>query len=104
MPELPEVEEVRRTLEPHLLHQRIRAIRILRADFVTPVKAPVSRLVGRAIVSTKRHGKKLFLHADDGQTLVIHLGMSGRIDCVPADSPMLSHTHVVISLGSGTDI
>ena len=104
MPELPEVEEVRRTLEPHLLNVPIVAVRIDRADFVTPQTAPLKKLAGRKIVQTFRHGKKLFCIADDDQTLVIHLGMSGRVDCVPTSSPVPIHTHVVFSLLSGTDV
>ncbi len=104
MPELPEVEEVRRTLEPHLLNVPILSIEVKRADFVTPLKAPLKKLVGRRIVSTFRHGKKLFCIADDDQTLVIHLGMSGRVDCVPANTPVRIHTHVIFHLASGTDV
>jgi formamidopyrimidine-DNA glycosylase len=104
MPELPEVEEVRRTLEPHLLRKRIGAVRVLRGDFLTPAGAPVEGLVGRRVVRTHRHGKKLFLVAEDGQTLLIHLGMSGRVDCVPAGAPVEKHTHVILHLGEGRDV
>ena len=104
MPELPEVEEVRRTLEPHVLNVPIAALEVRRADFVTPRSAPLKKLVGRKIVSTFRHGKKLFCIADNDQTLVIHLGMSGRVDCVPANTPIPLHTHVIFRLASGTDV
>ena len=62
----------------------IAAIQVLRKDFLTPPTAPITRLLTHAITRTLRHGKKLFLIADDGQTLHIHLGMSGRVDCLPA--------------------
>ncbi|HUO10648.1 MAG TPA: bifunctional DNA-formamidopyrimidine glycosylase/DNA-(apurinic or apyrimidinic site) lyase [Phycisphaerae bacterium] len=104
MPELPEVEEVRRSLEPHVLNVPIAAVRINRPDFITPPTAPLQDLVGRRIVSTFRHGKKLFCIAADDQTLVIHLGMSGRIDCVPSSAPLPAHTHVIFTLASGTDV
>src|ERR1700761_8858304 len=104
MPELPEVEEVRRTLEPHFLNVPIASVRVNRADFVTPQSAPLKKLVGRKIVRTFRHGKKLFCVADDDQTLVIHLGMSGRVDCVPTPAPVPIHTHVIFTLASGIDV
>src|ERR1035437_8015685 len=104
MPELPEVEEVRRTLEPYLLKVRVAEVRVLRRDFVTPLGAPVEGVAGRRFVRTLRHGKKLFCVAEDGQTLVIHLGMSGRVDCVGAGTAVAKHTHVVIGLESGTEV
>jgi formamidopyrimidine-DNA glycosylase len=104
MPELPEVEEVRRTLAPHLLGQTIAAIRVLRRDFLSPPNAPLRRLLGRRILRTHRHGKNLFLIADDGQTLHLHLGMTGRVDCLPPDAPLAKHTHVILQLAAGTHI
>lgn len=104
MPELPEVEEVRRTLEPHLLGVTITAVRRLRKDFVTPAKAPLDQFVGQAITRTHRHGKKLFLIAADGQTLLLHLGMTGRVDCVAPAAAIPKHTHVILELASGRHI
>jgi formamidopyrimidine-DNA glycosylase len=104
VPELPEVEEVRRSLEPHLLGVVIIGVKLLRPDFLTPPTAPLKKLIGHAFTRTLRHGKKLFLIADDGQTLLIHLGMSGRVDCVPSASEIPKHTHIVLRLGSGTDV
>ena len=104
MPELPEVEEVRRSMEPHLLGPIIAAVRVLRPDFLTPHDAPLGRLVGRRIVRTHRHGKNLFLTADDGQTLHLHLGMTGHVDCLPLDTPLAKHTHVILELASGMHI
>jgi formamidopyrimidine-DNA glycosylase len=104
MPELPEVEEVRRTLEPHLLNVPVEAVRVLRRDFVTPAHAPLQKFVGNRFTRTLRHGKKLFLIAADSQTLLLHLGMSGRVDCVPRDAPLPKHTHVVLSLAGGIDV
>ena len=98
MPELPEVENVRLTLEPRLLHIPIAAIQVLRPDFLTPQNAPIQNLLHHHITHTLRHGKKLFLVADDLQTLVIHLGMSGRIDCTPASAPIPIHTHFILEL------
>ncbi len=106
MPELPEVEEVRRTLEPHLLGIPIAAVKVLRRDFVEPAGAPLETLIGRRFARTHRHGKKLFLFgpAPEDFTLVLHLGMSGRVDCVASDSPVAAHTHVIFSLAGGRDV
>jgi formamidopyrimidine-DNA glycosylase len=104
MPELPEVEEVRRSMEPHLLGQTITAVRVLRRDFLAPPGARLDRLIGRRIVRTHRHGKNLFLSADDGQTLHLHLGMTGRVDCLPQNVPPFKHTHVILELAAGTHI
>lgn len=104
MPELPEVEEVRRTLEPHVLNVAIAAVQVRRPDFVIPQGAPLRKLTKHRITRTLRHGKKLFCVTDDGQTLVIHLGMSGRVDCVPTETPVPIHTHVIFQLSSGTDV
>jgi len=104
MPELPEVEEVRRSLEPHLLNVPIAAVRVHRRSFVCVGCSKITGLAGHKMVRTHRHGKKLFLIADDGQTLHLHLGMSGRVDVVPHDSPVRKHTHVVLELANGIDV
>jgi formamidopyrimidine-DNA glycosylase len=104
MPELPEVEEVRRTLEPHLLERPIAGVRVLRRDFITPRRAPLAGLIGHRFIRTYRHGKKLFLTADDGQTLHLHLGMTGRVDCVPAVAAIPRHTHLILTLSGGTQV
>ena len=104
MPELPEVEEVRRTLEPQVLGKRVEAVRVHRADFVMAGAPGLSKLAGQHFTQTRRHGKKLFLITEAGQTLVVHLGMTGRVDCVAADVPVLPHTHVVMVLNSGVEV
>jgi formamidopyrimidine-DNA glycosylase len=104
MPELPEVEEVRRGLDPWVRDVRILRVEVRRADFVTPDRKALQRLAQRHFVRTHRHGKKLFCIADDGQTLMVHLGMSGHVEVVPAGTPMLKHTHVVLTLESGREV
>ncbi|MEI8195256.1 MAG: bifunctional DNA-formamidopyrimidine glycosylase/DNA-(apurinic or apyrimidinic site) lyase [Phycisphaerae bacterium] len=121
MPELPEVEEVRRSLEPHLLGRAIVAARLLRPDFLTTPpglksQSVLQAIVGRSFVGTHRHGKKLFCLLDDGQTLLFHLGMTGNLAaCGPRTStpantatpelpPLLPHTHFVLSLSDHSEI
>jgi formamidopyrimidine-DNA glycosylase len=104
MPELPEVEEVRRTLEPFILGKRLDAVTVHRSGVVTPPRAPLKALAGRVFTATFRHGKKLFVTFDDSQTLLFHLGMSGRIDCVPADASLAPHSHVLLHLQDLRDV
>jgi DNA-formamidopyrimidine glycosylase len=104
MPELPEVEEVRRSLEPFLLNYIIKAVRVYREDFVTPNAKALENITGKKIVRTLRHGKKLLFIAEDGQVVLLHLGMSGRVDHLPTGSPLEKHTHVLFSLKNKQDI
>ena len=101
MPELPEVQEVRRTLEPFVLNVAIVDVKVLRKSYIRAGAGTVFALVGRKIQRTFRHGKKLFCIFDDGQVLLIHLGMSGRIDCCKPDVPLRPHTHYVMRLATG---
>lgn len=80
MPELPEVETVRRGLAPHLEGRRITAVRLNRPDLRFPFPPRfVERLAGRVILPLMRRAKYLLVPLDHGETLVIHLGMSGRV-------------------------
>lgn len=81
MPELPEVETVRRTLEPRILGRRVVVACLRRRDICEPLagtkRTPEHMLQGATITNTLRHGKQLALVADTGQVVCIHLGMSG---------------------------
>jgi formamidopyrimidine-DNA glycosylase len=78
MPELPEVETVRRGLTPAMLGARIEKVELRRADirFQFP-EAFAKRLTGRRIVDLNRRAKYLLFQLDSGETLIVHLGMSG---------------------------
>ncbi|MFA6045389.1 MAG: bifunctional DNA-formamidopyrimidine glycosylase/DNA-(apurinic or apyrimidinic site) lyase [Phycisphaerales bacterium] len=81
MPELPEVETVRRTLEPRILGRRVAIACLRRRDICELLpgtkRTPEHMLQGATIAKTLRHGKQLALVADTGQVVCIHLGMSG---------------------------
>jgi formamidopyrimidine-DNA glycosylase len=78
MPELPEVETVRRGLEPVLVGARLAAVEARRPDLRAPLPANfVRRLTGRRVESLGRRAKYLVADLDDGTVLVMHLGMSG---------------------------
>ncbi len=79
MPELPEVETVRRGLAPVLEGQRFTRVRARRADLRRPLPDNFAeRIEGRRVLSCGRRGKYLLIHLDDDQVLMVHLGMSGR--------------------------
>jgi formamidopyrimidine-DNA glycosylase len=78
MPELPEVETVRRGLAPAMLGARILSVELRRADIRFPFPPSFAkRLTGQRIVDVKRRAKYLLFQLDGGETLIAHLGMSG---------------------------
>ncbi|HVS62796.1 MAG TPA: bifunctional DNA-formamidopyrimidine glycosylase/DNA-(apurinic or apyrimidinic site) lyase [Thermoanaerobaculia bacterium] len=103
MPELPEVEVLRRSLEARVLGDRVESVAVRFPTLREPISAPVlrRRLAGRRIERLRRRAKYLLMDVEGGSTLVVHLGMSGRLLVVPAGEPSAPHEHVVISLASG---
>jgi len=101
MPELPEVEVVRRGLAAYVVDRRISRIDVLhdRAVRRNPggARSLSDRLTGRSFACVSRRGKFLWLPLDDGQScLVAHLGMSGQLLVVPSSSPSEVHLRVRI--------
>ena len=109
MPELPEVEVVRRGLADHVVGQafvtsRVTGARVARRHVPGPDHlADVLR--GRRVESAERRGKYLWLtFAGEGDALVVHLGMSGQVLVEAADAPMEKHAHAVFDLdGDASD-
>jgi len=113
MPELPEVETVRRGLEPAMLGARIDKVELRRADIRFPFPASFQkRLTGQRIVEMGRRAKYLLFQLDGGETLIAHLGMSGsfRMEKTTVSTPGKfhherskdpKHDHVVLSLDNG---
>ncbi len=106
MPELPEVETIVRDLRPHLLGQRIAQVVHLNPQVLRhPGPAELlSSLPGQLAVGMTRRGKFIHLRLDSGQTLVVHLGMSGSLIVAAADLPALPHTHLRLRLSSGVEL
>lgn len=109
MPELPEVETVRRGLMPRMVGHRIRRLTQRRKDL--RVKLPsrfAARVEGRTVLSIDRRAKYLLIRLDDGQTLIVHLGMSGRMTLHDAKSaaehPFGRHDHVVFDMDDGWQV
>jgi formamidopyrimidine-DNA glycosylase len=110
MPELPEVETVRRGLEPAMVGARIDKVELRRADIRFPFPPRFrERLTGRRIEALTRRAKYLLLRLDGSETLIAHLGMSGSFrveDARPGAfhhprSKDPKHDHVVIHLDNG---
>jgi formamidopyrimidine-DNA glycosylase len=101
MPELPEVETVRRTLAPivgstiHGVWDSGKGLHMQRK----PPRAKLRRLVGATFTEARRHGKYLLLDTDTRYTLLVHLGMTGRVLLMAKTAPRQAHTHVVLDLG-----
>ncbi|MBC9783677.1 DNA-formamidopyrimidine glycosylase [Heliobacterium chlorum] len=100
MPELPEVETVRRSLASRVLNRTIVKVDVRLPKMVTsPAGRPFAdALTGRPIVELGRRGKYLLIHLDQEETLVIHLRMTGRLVHCQSNTPEPAHTHVVFAL------
>ena len=99
MPELPEVEVLRRSLEPRLLGRRIERVEVRSPALREPLdRRSLRRLAGRRIERLGRRAKYLLIDLEGASTLVIHLGMSGRFTVVPADAPVERHEHLAFHL------
>jgi formamidopyrimidine-DNA glycosylase len=98
MPELPEVEVVRRGLERGVVGRTVRRVSVLHPRAVRRHDAgPAdfeSRLRGAKILSAQRRGKYLWLPLDSGEVVLGHLGMSGQLLVVPADKPIEKHLRI----------
>jgi formamidopyrimidine-DNA glycosylase len=81
MPELPEVEVTRRRIEPLLVGRRVTQVRTTGPSylFLTPPRRLARRLTGRAVERLSRKGKYLLAGLDDGNRLLVHLGMTGQL-------------------------
>lgn len=101
MPELPEVETVRRGLAPHLEGHHLRGVRVRDGRLRWPVADDLDvRLRERRVLALERRGKYLLLRLDKG-SLICHLGMSGSLRlCGEADEPG-KHDHVDLLLDDG---
>jgi formamidopyrimidine-DNA glycosylase len=103
VPELPEVEVLRRTLEAHLLGDVVEKVEVRERRLRERVDTGSlrRRLTGHRVVAVGRRAKYLLVHLDGDSTLVVHLGMSGRLTVAPADTAREPHEHAVFRLASG---
>jgi formamidopyrimidine-DNA glycosylase len=105
VPELPEVEAVRRLLVPALVGERIASVELRRSNLRGPFPERFAeRLTGHTVLELHRRAKHLLADLTSGETLLMHLGMSGdfRVERGGALQPVDKHDHVVLRLASGT--
>ena len=101
MPELPEVETTRRGLAPHVCGATVTGVVVRNRALREPVTRNLARILsGRRIDALERRAKYLLFRAGDG-TLIVHLGMSGRLWLVGADTPPAAHDHFDLALAGG---
>lgn len=100
MPELPEVETVRRGIEERVVGRRIESVTVGRERSVRRVgrDAVVHGLTGATVTAARRRGKYLLCDLDTGDAVMIHLRMSGRVLVEPVGTQRPPHTHVVCEL------
>lgn len=107
MPELPEVETVRRAIAPVLEGARLEHVEIRDERLVRPFDPAIvaAELVGERVADVGRRGKYLIVGFDSGRSLLVHLRMTGSLRCAErgalADDP---HTRAVLRLDNGSDI
>lgn len=117
MPELPEVETVRRGLAPALVGRRLARVETRRADLRFPFpEGFAERLQGARVLDLTRRAKYLLAPLDTGETLAAHLGMSGRFTLLSGGDaldpgayyhtvpPNPAHTHVVLETDRGARV
>jgi formamidopyrimidine-DNA glycosylase len=101
VPELPEVETIRRDLLPLVLHKRITNVQVMLPRMIRrhgSAKEVTERVVGLKVEKLERRGKSLLFYLDE-EVLVIHLGMTGQVLFSTKEHPFEKdkYTHVVIS-------
>ena len=101
MPELPEVETVRRGLADTIVGRRIDRVEVGRERTVrrTSKQALIDGLTGVSILGVQRRGKYLLAPLDSGFWMMVHLRMSGRLLVAAAGTERPPHTHVALTLG-----
>jgi formamidopyrimidine-DNA glycosylase len=107
MPELPEVESVRRQLEPALVGRRFERVQIDDPRLVRPYEPAevAAELEGERVAAVERRGKYLIVRFESGRVLLIHLRMTGSLLSAPNGSlPDDPHRRAVVKLDDGSDV
>lgn len=106
MPELPEVETIKRVIEPQIQGLVIAQVTVNRPEVVAHPAADdfCSRLSGQTVSHMTRQGKFLMLHLNSRDRVILHLRMTGCLLLAPQDYPLEKHTHVVFRLSNGTEL
>lgn len=101
MPELPEVETIRRGLEPALRGRTITQVVLRHTQLRLPLAPELTRILpGQRVIAVERRAKYLLLRLDQG-VLLLHLGMSGYLRLVTAEAVLQNHDHIDLQFDDG---
>jgi formamidopyrimidine-DNA glycosylase len=104
MPELPEVETTLRGIQPHIEQQKITCVTVRQHQLRWPIPNNIQEiLVNQTITSASRRGKYLLLQTPTG-TVILHLGMSGRLHIVTPNTPPNKHDHVDVEFANAKSL
>lgn len=105
MPELPEVETIKRVIEPQIKGLVIEKATVKRPEVVAYPDADsfCSLLTNQVISHMERRGKFLMILLESGDRIILHLRMTGGLLLTPADYPEEKHTHIILRLKNGTE-
>ena len=106
MPELPEIEAIKRVIEPQIKGFAVQRITVNRPEVVAHPSADefCTRITGQFFTKIDRRGKFLILCLSSGDKVVLHLRMTGCLLVTPADYPEEKHTHLVFRLSDGREL
>lgn len=96
MPELPEVETTLQGIKPLMLNKTLRGIDVHTPKLRYPIPPDLTEIYSQhSFIKLERRAKYILLHADNGHTLILHLGMSGRLSNAAQKEPLAKHDHVI---------
>ncbi len=106
MPELPEVETVKRVIKPQIMGRRIVSVDVHHPQIIAYPDAEsfALNLTGRIITDMKRRGKFLALLFENKDRLILHLRMTGQLLVTPAEHDIEKHTHLIVGLSGGNQL
>lgn len=106
MPELPEVETIKRIIEPQIQGLVIEQVTLNRPEVVAHPAADefCRRLTGQTVSHMTRQGKFLMIHLSSNDRMILHLRMTGCLLLTPHDYPPEKHTHIIFSLNNGAEL
>lgn len=106
MPELPEVETVRRMVLPHIIRRSIAGVTVSKTSVIAHPSADVfvNNLTGDEFLDLSRRGKYLIFCMKSGRKLILHLRMTGCLIAFPPGSTFEPHTHVIFRLDNGWNL
>ncbi len=105
MPELPEVETIRRGMENAMLGKTFKTIQVMRHDLRIPIPENLGQaMTGQTLQAISRRGKYMVLHLSNDKHIILHLGMSGRIHISHDEKTALKHDHVIMYMNDKTRI